>query len=195
MATQAVQHDQTRVRPINCVTCNAEWDEDDDIGETFDSEDGEYFCIGDCLKVAREKSYRRQVAELVTEKFSEAMKEIEALDKLYKECLPDAVDHPYALLDDALMRATLFGEGKDSGWRDGLMLSRDEMWRIERILDNNIHKLSWDIQWDLGIHPSQPKCRLNDYSAKDRGESLAKMGNLALSLKAWRQRTEKGIEA
>jgi hypothetical protein len=191
MATQALQHDQ---KLINCATCNAPWFEDDE-DDRYNSEDGENYCVGDCLTAAKEKSYRRQVFESVERGIREAMKDIEALDKEFKDILPDVVDHPYAVLDDALMRATMFSEGKDSGWRDGLMLSRDEYYLIHHSMDANINSLSFSLRWDLGLIPEQPRLRIGEYTAGGKAKELAKLGQQLLNLKAWRERTERGVEA
>jgi hypothetical protein len=186
MAAQAVQHGK---EIFTCATCDAPW---------FENEcdrDGQIYCVGDCLNVAKEKSYRRQVFEAVERGIREAMKDIEALDKEFKDILPDVVDHPYSVLDDALMRATMFGEGKDSGWRDGLMLSKEETADLLFANDNHADSLSFSLRWDLGIYPTQTKLRIGEYEAARRAKELTTLCKQLLNLKAWRERTEKGIEA
>jgi hypothetical protein len=194
MATQAVNPDQATVF-IRCATCNSPWDQGEDAGEHFDSEDGEYYCVGRCLTVARETSYRRQVFESVERGIREAMDEIERLDKEFKDILPDVVDHPYSVLDDVLMRATLFAQGKDSGWRDGLMLSPEEAADLYCSGEHQINKLSFSLRWDLGLNPLQTKIREGEYEAGRRSVELVRLGQQLLNLRAWRERTQKGVEA
>ena len=188
-------------QPIACNRCGTEWDEDDEA-DMFDLVDGDAYCTDtfgseSCFSIAVAAAYRRDVAEIVASKLREATDAIEALEerRQYKGREIDAHDHPAAILEDAQERVRLFGEGKDSGWRNGLMLDSTEARKLERTIEASIHSQSFDLLWELGVHPVQPDLRLCGASAGVRARELARTAVSLLDLQALLARTEKGDAA
>ena len=184
--------DPIELPSVTCATCGAAWHEDDDAGDGYDCEEGEFYCVGECLQVARQKSYRLQLAEIAGDKLQEALDEMDRLSRCYKDCDIDCPDDPRVVLDDTLMRVKLFAEGKDSGWRNGLMLSDEEAFYVRSGVDRQLIHESFSVRWDLGVEsPMATTCKSDPWQVW----RLVMLGKSLLTLKAAQSRTQEGEDA
>jgi hypothetical protein len=189
---------------IYCSTCGHSWLLDDDQTTGYDAvthaHDGAY-CVGPCLDAARAAAYVDYVSNSVDEAVSEAMEDIEQADKIFKvpnltyeqqRALPP---HPYAILDDVLCRVRHgYANGRDTGWRDGAMLSSDESFDLLHFLQTEVDSAAFKLEWDAGRHPSNPVTSPSLYRDGENRKRLELVTKMLETFKAARDRTVAGTK-
>jgi hypothetical protein len=151
MATFILHHETryspaeyTSEAPVHCVDCGAEWDADEDACENYEHLDGKAYCTTrvdsrspSCMEKAKSVAFRVHSAEIIDDKLSQLWEELEDLERDYPIESNEPGD-PFAMVEDIKKRAKLFAVGKDTGFRDAIMLDHLELYRVRSAISSAV---------------------------------------------------------
>lgn len=177
-------------KPVNCSNCSVEMDADDDKVEEVDDQP---YCSA-CAPEARTKAYAAIITAELPEKLSEVMvwmEETQTEQKPDENCDPH---DGYAMLDDmkARVERSVRYPGRDTGWRDGLMMSNEEASDVIGALERMVTSQAIHIKVYSDTMAKNGKSA-DQYRLGAQAIELVRLARQVETLKAARTRTRYGV--
>lgn len=183
--------------PFTCATCGTACGLDvDDNEDQISTVDGKEYCPA-CITGARNGAYADALREELPGKLAEVVDFMHDLQKEHEPADDFDPHDAYAMLDDMKARVdrSIRYPGKDTGWRDGIMLANDEGQGIISALEAVRDSVWVDLKSSLDLigDPRMHGLTLPAHQAARLGRQLATLARQVETLKAAQKRTRYGI--